>query len=95
MSARPIALRAFPTVSPLPKRRCSALSGRPALCINDSASLAMRGVCSAGFASTVLPAPKAATICPTNIANGKFHGEMATTVPRALEAGFSVLVCKA
>jgi hypothetical protein len=35
---------------------------------------AISGVCSAGFASTLLPAASAAAICPVKIASGKFQG---------------------
>ena len=38
-------------------------------------------VCSEGLEITVLPAAKAAAICPTVIARGKFHGLMHKTVP--------------
>ena len=38
---------------------------------------------SAGFAMTVLPAPRAAEIWPVNIARGKFHGEMQAKISRA------------
>ena len=41
-----------------------------------------RGVCSAGFAATVLPAASAAATCPTKIDSGKFHGLMQTNTPR-------------
>ncbi len=41
----------------------------------------MRGVCSAGFAITPLPAAKAAAIWPVKIAKGKFHGEMHANTP--------------
>ncbi len=42
----------------------------------------MSGVCSAGLATTVLPATSAAAIWPMKIARGKFHGEIATKTPR-------------
>ena len=42
----------------------------------------MSGVCSAGLASTALPAASAAAICPVKIASGKFHGEMQANTPR-------------
>ena len=42
----------------------------------------MRGVCSAGLATTVLPAINAAVTWPMKIASGKFHGEIATNTPR-------------
>ena len=42
---------------------------------------AISGVCSAGLASTGLPAASAAAIWPVKIASGKFHGLMQTTGP--------------
>ena len=70
-----------PTVSPRPGRNCSAATGTPARCKSRTASCAISGVCSAGFASTGLPAASAAATSPTKIASGKFHGEIATTGP--------------
>ncbi len=43
----------------------------------------MIGVCSAGLASTGLPAASAAAIWPVKMASGKFHGAMAANGPRA------------
>ena len=45
------------------------------------ASKAIIEVCSEGFEITVLPAAKAAEICPIVIASGKFHGLIHKTVP--------------
>jgi hypothetical protein len=45
-------------------------------------SAAMSGVCSAGFATTVLPATSAALTWPRKIDSGKFHGLMQTNTPR-------------
>ena len=42
---------------------------------------AVSGVCSAGLASTALPAASAAATCPVKMASGKFQGLMASTVP--------------
>ena len=42
----------------------------------------MIGVCSAGLASTALPAARAAAIWPVKIASGKFHGLMQVQMPR-------------
>ena len=41
-----------------------------------------RGVCSAGFTITVLPATSAALVMPVRMASGKFHGAMTTATPR-------------
>ena len=54
----------------------------PASCSSRIASAAIRGVCSAGFATTALPAIKAAVTWPRKIASGKFQGEIATKTPR-------------
>ncbi len=53
---RPISMA--PTL-PSPGTRCSALAGTPASCSSRTASEAMSGVCSAGLATTVLPAASA------------------------------------
>ena len=45
----------------------------------------MIGVCSAGLASTVLPAASAAATWPVKIASGKFHGEMQANDAAAVE----------
>ena len=42
----------------------------------------MSGVCSAGLATTALPAASAPAIWPVKIASGKFHGLMQTKTPR-------------
>jgi len=49
---------------------------------NRTAAAATNGVCSAGLATTALPAASAAVICPVKIASGKFHGLMQTKTPR-------------
>ena len=67
---------------PSPGTRCSADAGTPASCNSRTASAAISGVCSAGFATTALPAISAAVTWPKKIASGKFHGEIATNTPR-------------
>ena len=52
---------AAPT-SPAPRINCKAARGTPASCSNDTAKCAIKGVCSAGFAKTALPAASAALI---------------------------------
>ena len=54
----------------------------PQSCNKRTAAKATKGVCSAGLATTLLPATKAATICPMKIASGKFQGLIATNTPR-------------
>ena len=62
--------------------REGALIGTPAWCRSFTASAAISGVCSAGFATTALPAASAAVTWPRKIASGKFHGLMHTNTPR-------------
>src|ERR1700730_5212009 len=69
-------------ILPSPGTRWTALAGMPASCRMRTACAAMRGVCSAGFATTELPATRAAPTWPRNIASGKFHGLMQTKTPR-------------
>ena len=73
-------------VSPAPGNNCNADRGIPARCANSTAKAAIKGVCSAGFANTGFPAARLAAICPTKIANGKFHGLMHTTGPIGAES---------
>ena len=54
----------------------------PASCSSRTASAAISGVCSAGLATTALPAISAAVTWPEKIASGKFHGDIATKTPR-------------
>ena len=58
------ATSAAPTVSPRPGSNCSAAGGTPARCKRRTAAAAISGVCSAGFASTGLPAASAALTWP-------------------------------
>ena len=64
--------------------RCSALGGTPASCSSFVARKAVIGVCSAGLATTALPAASAAATWPVKMASGKFHGEMQAKTPRPL-----------
>ena len=77
------ATSAAPIVSPSPGSNWSAPAGTPASCRILTAAAATRGVCSAGLASTVLPAASAAAICPVKMASGKFQGLMQATTPSA------------
>ena len=81
-SMRGSRVSAAPTVSPRPGRRCSTSTGTPAACRWRTARVAMSGVCSAGFATTALPAASAPAIWPVKMASGKFHGEMQAKTPR-------------
>ena len=77
------AVRAAPTTSPRPGSSCSAARGVPASRNSSTARQAINGVCSAGLASTTLPAARAAATWPVKIASGKFHGLMQLTGPSA------------
>ena len=83
------AVSGAPTAGPSPGRNCSAAAGTPAARISATARAAISGVCSAGFATTALPAPRQAATCPVKIASGKFQGEMQTMTPRALPSAAS------
>ena len=75
------ATSAAPTSSPVPGNSCSTAGGMPAAWKIRTARAAISGVCSAGLASTGLPAASAAATSPTKIASGKFHGLMQATGP--------------
>jgi hypothetical protein len=71
---------------PGPATNCSTARGTSRASAHQRTARArvrpVSGVCSAGLASTVLPATSAAAIWPTKIASGKFHGLMQTNTPR-------------
>ena len=69
-------------VLPSPGSRLSTSGGTPASCSSSAARNATSGVCSAGLASTGLPAASAAATWPVKIASGKFHGLMQANGPR-------------
>ena len=50
--------------------------------------MAMSGVCSAGLATTALPAASAADTWPVKMASGKFHGLMQAKTPRPASASW-------
>ena len=62
--------------------KCTTSGATPASCSNRMKRAAINGVGSAGFATTVFPAAKAAVICPAKMANGKFQGLMQANTPR-------------
>ncbi|SAI07272.1 Uncharacterised protein [Bordetella trematum] len=70
-----------PTSRPRPGTSCKAARGTPACHNKPTACAATRLVCSAGLASTVLPAASAAATWPVKIASGKFQGLMQVTGP--------------
>ena len=67
-----------------------ARAARPPRAAAVTARKATIGVCSAGLASTGLPAASAAATWPVKMASGKFHGEMQANGPRPRSS--SVLV---
>ena len=72
-------------MSPSPGANCSDVPRNAGLDEQlRSPSTATSGVCSAGLATTLLPATSAAAIWPMKIASGKFHGEMQTKTPRPM-----------
>ena len=71
-----------PTASPVPTTRRRTSRGTPASCRIATARAPMSGVCSAGFATTALPAISAAATWPVKMASGKFHGLMHANTPR-------------
>ena len=73
---------AAPT-APSPGSRCRTPGGTPASCSSWTARKAVIGVCSAGLASTGLPAASAAATWPVKMASGKFHGDDAGERPAA------------
>ena len=77
-------VNAAPTLAPGPGNNWMTDAGIPASSINSTARAAIRLVCSAGLAITLLPAAIAARIWPLKIANGKFHGDIQTIIPRAI-----------
>ncbi len=74
--------RRSPTAAPSPHSRASRRESRPAAWTKRTASQAISGVCSAGLASTALPAARAAATWPRKIDRGKFQGLMQTRTPR-------------
>ena len=71
----------LPTVGPSPGSSWTTSRGMPASWSSSITRCATIDVCSAGLASTVLPATAAATIWPQKIATGKFQGLMAANTP--------------
>ena len=69
-------------ILPSPVTNCSAVAGIPASRKMRTAAAPTSGACSAGLATTLLPAISAAAIWPVKIASGKFHGAIATQTPR-------------
>jgi hypothetical protein len=72
---------ASPVVGPSPNTRLNTSSGRPAAASTSPSFMAVSGVSSAGFSTTVFPAASAGpTLCATRF-SGKLKGVMAETTP--------------
>jgi hypothetical protein len=56
-------------------------SGRPASSASSPSRIAVSGVSSAGFSTTVLPAARAGPNAQPAMGMGKFHGTMTPTTP--------------
>ncbi len=67
---------------PLPVTICNAPSGNPASRKISAITIALSGVCVAGFNTTVLPTANAGpNLCATKL-NGKLNGVMADITPK-------------
>ena len=73
----------LPTSLPRAITGCTTCSGKPTDSISSIVRSAIKLVCSAGLAITVLPVTMAAATWPKNIASGKFHGLIHRITPRA------------
>ena len=73
-ATRGSATSAAPTRAVARRRDAARSAGTPASCSSRTASKAISGVCSAGLATTLLPATSAAAIWPMKMASGKFQG---------------------
>ena len=70
-----------PTTDPLPGTTVNTSSGRPASRASSPSRIAVSGVSSAGFSTTVHPAARAGAKPQPAIGIGKFHGTMTPTTP--------------
>ncbi len=70
-----------PTTDPFPGNTVKTCSGRPASSASSARRIAVSGVTSAGFSTTVFPAASAGANPQPAIGIGKFHGTMTPTTP--------------
>ncbi len=70
-----------PTTEPLPGITVRTPSGMPASSASSPMRMAVNGVTSAGFSTTVQPAASAGANPQPAIGMGKFHGTMTPTTP--------------
>ena len=73
--------QALPAVRPGPTTTLTTPSGRPASSASSAKRSAVRGVSSAGFSTTVLPAASAGASFQEAIVRGKFQGVISPTTP--------------
>ena len=71
----------LPTMLPLPGRTLNTPSGIPARSASSPKRMAVSGVYSAGFNTTVFPAARAGANPQPAIGMGKFHGTIIPTTP--------------
>ena len=72
-----------PTIRPEPVNTWKTFSGNPASNASSANFIALKGVTSAGFKTTVQPAAKAGANPQPAIGMGKFHGTIIPTTPIA------------
>src|SRR3546814_10250372 len=70
---------ASPTFGPSPCTMLSTPAGNPIFAASSPSIVAVIGVISDGFATTVLPAASAGAIFQVNRYSGRFHGEIVAT----------------
>ncbi len=75
------ATSAAPVPGPSPVTMLITPGGKPASSANSPSRRQVRGVCSAGFMTIVLPAASAGPHFHATISNGKFHGMICPHTP--------------
>ena len=74
-------MRGHPASGPVPTATFNTPSGSPASTASSASRMALRGVASDGFKTTVLPHANAGPSFQAAIRIGKFHGMMRPTTP--------------
>jgi hypothetical protein len=77
-------------VAPSPVTMLSTPGGRPASRQSSAKAMALSGVYSAGFSTTVLPAASAGATFQASISSGKFHGMIWPQTPTGSWPGNSL-----
>jgi hypothetical protein len=82
-----LAMPSWPAIaapaSPSPLTRLKTPAGRPASAQISAKAMAVSGVCSADFSTTVQPAASAGATFQASISSGKFHGMIWPQTPAA------------